>query len=48
MESLSGAPLTRHGTVMMMAVMMPDGECHESASLLNDGKRVKLAGYESD
>jgi hypothetical protein len=40
---LSGAPLTRRETVVMVAVMVPDGKRHEGASLLNDGKRVKLS-----
>ena len=41
-KDLSGAPLTRRETVMMVAVMVPDGCHHESASLLDAGKRVKL------
>jgi hypothetical protein len=43
---LSGAPLTRRETVMMVAMVamtVPDGKCHEGASLLNEGKRVKLS-----
>jgi hypothetical protein len=43
---LSGAPLTRRETVMMMAMvvmMVPDGRRHEAASLLNASKRVKLS-----
>jgi len=39
---LSGAPLTRRETVMMMAVVMPDRRKHEAARLLNGVKRVKL------
>jgi hypothetical protein len=41
--ALSGAPLTRRVTVMMVVVKVPDGKCHQGASLLNDGKRVKLS-----